>query len=86
MMSNIMYVHYIGHNVVTPKQDKKQKQPPNCAGCKAPLKSISYTIWGTKRFDPKTNSYIEDESMGNTDMEFTCPNCSTKVDPEGIIF
>ena len=50
------------------------------------MNTISYTILGTKRFNAKTKSYEEDESPGNTDMEFTCPNCSAKIDPEGIIF
>jgi len=86
MMSNIMYVHYIGHDMVALKHNNKDKEPPPCAGCNVPLKTISYTIWGTKRFNPKTKSYEEDDSPGNTDMEFTCPKCSAKVDPEGVIF
>ena len=72
--------------MVALKHNNKDKEPPPCAGCNVPLKTISYTIWGTKRFNPKTKSYEEDDSPGNTDMEFTCPKCSAKVDPEGVIF
>lgn len=39
----------------------------------------------TKKYDSETNSYIEDEALGNSDMEFYCPNCSGKLDPEGIV-
>ena len=63
-----------------------KKKTPACTDCGQTLNTISYTIWGTKRFDPKSNSYTEDESLGNTDMEFTCPTCSANIDPEGIIF
>ncbi len=50
------------------------------------MPTISYTIWGTKRFDPETGTYEEDDSPGNTDMEFRCPHCSAKIDPESTIF
>jgi predicted RNA-binding Zn-ribbon protein involved in translation (DUF1610 family) len=60
--------------------------PPTCASCNSPLRTISYTMWGTKRFDPKSRDYVEDDSPGNGDIEFKCPNCSAKIDPEGIIF
>jgi predicted RNA-binding Zn-ribbon protein involved in translation (DUF1610 family) len=63
-----------------------KKKPPTCTDCGQKLNTISYMMWGTKRFDSKTNSYTENESLGNTDMEFTCPNCSAKIDPEGVIF
>jgi len=59
---------------------------PSCTSCGQILNTISYTIWGTKRFNPKTKNYEEDESLGNTDMEFKCPSCSAKIDPEGVIF
>lgn len=68
---------------VQPQNDNKA--PLTCTGCDALLKTVDYKIWGTKRFDPKTGSYKEDDSLGNTDMEFSCPNCSAKLDPEAII-
>lgn len=68
---------------VKPQNDNKS--PLTCTGCDALLKIVYYKIWGTKRFDPKTGSYKEDDSLGNTDMEFSCPNCSARLDPEAII-
>jgi hypothetical protein len=62
-----------------------KKAPLTCPDCNAALKTVSYQIWGTKKFDAKTGSYQEDESLGNTDMQFSCPNCSAKLDPEPII-
>jgi hypothetical protein len=38
------------------------------------------------RFDPEGNAYVNDDSPGNADIEYSCANCSAKVDPEGIIF
>jgi hypothetical protein len=58
--------------------------PATCTGCGSVLTKIDYTIWGTKRFDPTTRSYEEDESLGNCDMEYSCPNCSGKLNPELI--
>lgn len=71
-------------NRVKPKP-KDTKPPLTCTGCKAVLKTVSYTMWGTKRFDARTGSYDEDDSPGNTDLEFSCPNCSAEVDAEAII-
>jgi hypothetical protein len=68
---------------------QKQIQPRQasaCQGCGIILKSVSYTVWGTKKFDPESGSYLEDESLGNSDMELSCPNCSMKLDAEGILF
>jgi DNA-directed RNA polymerase subunit RPC12/RpoP len=62
-----------------------KKAPISCPDCNSVLKTVSYQIWGTKRFDAKTGGYKEDESLGNTDMEFTCPNCSSKLEPESIL-
>jgi hypothetical protein len=64
----------------------RPRQAPACLSCGIILKSVSYTIWGTKKFDPDSGSYLEDESLGNSDMEVSCPNCSTKLDAEGILF
>ena len=61
------------------------KKPLRCTECKAALKKIDYQIWGTKRFNARTGNYDEDDSPGNTDMEFTCPKCSVKLDSEAII-
>jgi hypothetical protein len=58
--------------------------PVNCSACGSVLTTVNYTIWGTKRFNPETKSYEEDDSLGNCDMEFSCPNCSRKLDPEGV--
>jgi hypothetical protein len=56
-----------------------------CPDCNALLQTVSYQIWGTKRFDVKTGAYNEDDSPGSSDMEFCCPKCSAKLDPEAII-
>ena len=61
------------------------KPPLTCTGCNAILKTVNYTSWGTQRFNPSTGSYEEDYSPGNTDLEFSCPNCSAEVDAEAII-
>lgn len=63
-----------------------EKLPLNCSDCGMVLSKVNYTIWGTKGFDQKSLSYQENESFGETDMEFTCPKCSAKLDPEGIAF
>ena len=57
-----------------------------CPSCGAAMKTIDYKVWGTKRFSPSTGFYEDDDSPGNSDMEFTCPNCSCKLDPEGLVF
>jgi hypothetical protein len=61
-----------------------QTKPANCFACGAELKTIDYTIWGAKIFRQETKSYVEDDSVG--DMEFSCPNCSAKLNPDGLIF
>ena len=71
-------------NEVEPKL-KDKKAPLTCTGCNAVLKVITYQMWGTKRWDAKTRDYEEDDSPGNTDMEFSCPNCSAELDAEAII-
>lgn len=38
------------------------------------------------RFDPERKAYIDDDSPGNADIEYSCPKCSAKIDPEGILF
>jgi transcription elongation factor Elf1 len=67
-----------------PKPSDK-KAPLTCPSCNEVLKTVSYQIWGTKRFDAKTGDYKEDDSPGNMDMEFSCPKCSAKLDAEAII-
>jgi hypothetical protein len=61
-------------------------QAPECSECHLELGKIDYKTWGTKLFDPLTGSYLEDESLGASDIEFSCPNCTAKLDPEGLIF
>jgi hypothetical protein len=67
-------------------ENHASSSPPKCAGCQSPLTTINYTAWATMRFDPKQKSYFEDDSPGNADVELSCPNCSAKIDPEGILF
>gem|GEM_PF-5521538 len=62
-----------------------KKAPISCPDCNTVLNTVSYQIWGTKRFDERTGGYKEDESLGSTDMVFTCPNCSTKLEPESVL-
>lgn len=64
---------------------KSHSKPASCSDCGTELKTVNYTIWGTKRYSVKSKSYVEDDSPGNTDMEFTCPNCSAKLDPDGLM-
>jgi DNA-directed RNA polymerase subunit RPC12/RpoP len=59
---------------------------PQCPDCGALLRAISYTTWGTMRFDANRKLYIEDDSPGNADIEYSCTKCSSKLDPEGILF
>jgi hypothetical protein len=56
-----------------------------CTGCNTVLKTVTYTMWGTKRWDAKAGFYEEDDSPGNTDIEFSCPKCSAELDAEAII-
>jgi hypothetical protein len=60
-------------------------QAAKCPDCQVALEKISYTIWGTKKFDPITGTYLEDESWGSSDMELLCRNCSAKLEPDGLI-
>lgn len=62
------------------------RQASACPSCGIILKSLRYTIWGTKQFDPNSGSYLEDDSLGKSDMEVACPNCSAKLDAEGLLF
>jgi hypothetical protein len=41
---------------------------------------------GAKKFNRETGDYDEDESLENTDMQFSCPRCSVKLDPELLGF
>jgi hypothetical protein len=84
MLSNIMDVHYIGHKMS--KSVQADSSPPRCTACDQPLRTINSTCWVTMRFDPEDNAYVNDDSPGNADIEYSCANCSAKVDPEGIIF
>lgn len=59
---------------------------PHCPDCGALLKAISYTSWGTMRFDASRKLYVGDDSPGNADIEYSCGNYSAKLDPEGILF
>jgi C4-type Zn-finger protein len=68
------------------KERAQASQASTCPSCGAILNTLSHTIWGTKKFDPNSGSYLEDESMGNSDMEVSCPNCSAKLDAEGLLF
>jgi len=76
----------MGRTALHHKGKTEPGTPPACPDCGKPMPTISYTIWGTKRFDPRTSCYREDDSPGNSDMEFRCPNCSATIVPEGIIF
>ena len=64
----------------------EQPKAGECPACGATLNNIDYKMWGSKRFDQDTGSYLEDETLGNSDMEFMCPTCSAKLDPDGTIF
>jgi DNA-directed RNA polymerase subunit RPC12/RpoP len=63
-----------------------KKAPISCPDCNHVLKKVNYQIWGTKRFAEKSGQYEEDESLGETDMVFTCPNCSVKLEPDVLGF
>ncbi|MCU1332722.1 MAG: hypothetical protein JWM08_1714 [Candidatus Angelobacter sp.] len=67
----------------------KQSQKPlaaKCSSCGGILKDIDYKMWGSKKFDPGSGLYMEDEAIGKSDIEFSCPNCSAELDPEGFLF
>lgn len=57
----------------------------SCPGCRKELLTIDYKMWGTKRFDSKIGSYEEDEGLGMCDLEFTCPHCEAKLDPDNVL-
>lgn len=67
-------------------QNPVVKEVATCPSCAAKLITIDYKIWGTKSYVPATGLYEEDEGLGKTDMEFSCPNCSAKLDPDGLVF
>lgn len=60
--------------------------PITCESCGESLTTIDYKVWGTKRFNPATGNYDEDDTMGNADMEFACPKCSGKLEPVEAMF
>jgi hypothetical protein len=62
------------------------RKPLKCEDCGAVLKKVNYTMWGTKKFDPTRGNYVEDESLGESDLEFTCPSCSAKLEPDEKLF
>lgn len=57
-----------------------------CPECGAVLNEIEYKMWGSKKFDPRSGFYHEDESLGKSDIEFSCPKCSVELDPQGLLF
>ena len=57
----------------------------SCPDCQKELQKIDYKMWGTKRFDPETEAYEEDESPGNCDLVFTCPHCEAELDPDLVL-
>ena len=72
----------------SPRQDdpsdevKLRGEPQLVVKLQAELEKIDYQIWGTKKFNPETGNYDEDENLGSSDMQFSCPRCSVKLDPE----
>ena len=40
---------------------------------------------GAQTMDAKAGFCEEDDSPGNTDIEFSCPKCSAELDAEAII-
>ena len=67
------------------------RQPPRrpratCSSCGAVLDELSYRLWGTMKFDRETGLYADDDSWGKSDMELSCPHCSLRLAPEGLIF
>lgn len=57
----------------------------SCPECHEQLRTIDYKTWGTKRFNPATGSYEEDESPGNCDLIFTCPHCEAELEAEMVL-
>jgi predicted RNA-binding Zn-ribbon protein involved in translation (DUF1610 family) len=64
----------------------KKAKPADCPGCGAPLNQVDYKMWGSKKFNFRIGLYDEDETLGKSDIEFSCPKCSAELDPEGLIF
>lgn len=50
------------------------------------MNEVGYKMWGSKKFDPGSGFYHEDESLGKCDIEFSCPKCDVELEPEGFIF
>ena len=71
---------------IGPLPKRSEAQPLKCGDCGTLLNTVNYTIWGTKTFDAKAGSYIEDDSLGSSDMEFRCPNCSAKLEPQEQLY
>jgi hypothetical protein len=78
-------MNFVGE-IRTMQKGAQLQQASACPTCGVILKTLKYTIWGTKKFDPDSGSYLEDDSLGNSDMEVSCPNCSAKLDAEGLQF
>lgn len=57
----------------------------SCPECREELQTIDYKMWGTKRFNPATGSYEEDERPGSCDLVFTCPHCEAELDPDVVL-
>jgi rubredoxin len=57
----------------------------SCPECQKELKKVDYKMWGTKRFNPATGRYEEDESPGNCDLVFTCPHCEAELDADVVL-
>lgn len=57
----------------------------SCPQCSEQLQTIDYKMWGTKRFDPQTGTYEEDEGLGKCDLVFTCPHCEAELDPDLVL-
>jgi len=66
--------------------DAMKHTPLTCETCGESLTTIDYKVWGSKRFNPMTGNYDEDDTMGNADMEFSCPKCSAKLEPVEAMF
>ena len=64
----------------------REHEPLKCEDCGTALNKVHYTMWGTKKFDPTRGDYVEDESLGESDLDFTCPNCSAKLEPDEKLF
>jgi len=65
---------------------RNEIQAQECWACGAVLNKVAYTMWGSKKFDSRSGDYVEDDELGSSDIEVSCPSCSAKLDPEGILF